>query len=440
MRKLLLVMLVPLLVLGVMGCGKIDPDVQTDYTIQGSWAGAAEDDGGDPADTANYMLIINAATMVVKYYQDVSTPYRTEYSPSNTADRADVKKAAGELTLFDYQTNDEIATITLALSDEGKTLKISATSWNVEEYYYSKAFPKEGTYTLQETEADDGTGGGAKLDLASAMLTISPTDGAITLKGAAAGKATTGLSITNIKVKSGTPATTWATFALMQATDPDSATMTATVTASATATDFNAGTADVDFDWVKGTTPPANIVLTGADLTTTLITKMGATVDAARIDTFTAGTGTTNFVIGMAAYTYTATAPGGYGFVINFPTAVTGGSDYASVNISYKVISNGCEDETSAARSLQFVSKADTGMAIDLNSNDTTPVRYHTFSPATLDTTEKTIGFNIGTVGTTPSNYAGTLVAFQFNDNGWAADSVAAWEIEITKVEFVLAP
>jgi hypothetical protein len=148
MRKLLLVMLAPILVLGVMGCGKIDPDVQTDYTIQGSWAGATDD-----PELAPYILVINAATMVVKYYTDVSTPYRTEYSPSNT-DRADVKNAEGTLTLFDYQTNDEIASIDLALSAEGKILTIANTSWNIEEYYYSKAFPKEGKYTLQET--DDG--------------------------------------------------------------------------------------------------------------------------------------------------------------------------------------------------------------------------------------------------------------------------------------------
>jgi hypothetical protein len=150
MRKLLFVLLLPILVLGVMGCGKIDPDVQTDYTIQGSWAGNTDD-----AELAPYILVINAATMVVKYYTDVSTPYRTEYSPSNT-DRADVKNAEGTLTLFDYQTNEEIASINLKLSDEGKTLTIvdGETSWNIEEYYYSKAFPKEGKYTLQET--DDG--------------------------------------------------------------------------------------------------------------------------------------------------------------------------------------------------------------------------------------------------------------------------------------------
>jgi hypothetical protein len=139
MRKLLLVMLVPFLVLGVMGCSGIDADVQTDYRVQGAWVAEAE----------GYTLIINAGTMVVKYQDDVSTPYRTEWSPG-AYDPSDVALALidGEMTLFDYKTNDEIATIIISCVP-GDSLTIDPdVDWNVEEYYYSNAFPKSTTYAF----------------------------------------------------------------------------------------------------------------------------------------------------------------------------------------------------------------------------------------------------------------------------------------------------
>jgi hypothetical protein len=185
MRKLLLVMLIPILVLGVMGGGKkIDPDVQTDYTIQGAWAGTEVDKNDD------YIIIINAATLVVKYVTDVSTPYRTEFS-ATTDQTVRTTQQAGDLTLFDYQTNDEIATIHVALSSEGQVLTISATEWNIEEYYYSKAFPKEGTYQLlalegEEDDDDDGTAP----DYSTAVATdfTVAADGTVTLSAAGTAK------------------------------------------------------------------------------------------------------------------------------------------------------------------------------------------------------------------------------------------------------------
>jgi hypothetical protein len=144
MRKLLLVMLVPVLVLGVMGCGnKIDADVQTDYLVQGSWV------------LDDYTLVINAATMVVKYVTDVSTPYRTEWSYiSDPTDRT--ANPEGEMTLFDYHSNGEIATIHV-LVVPGETLTVSDIVWNVEEYYYSNAFPIEGEYIALSKAGEETT-------------------------------------------------------------------------------------------------------------------------------------------------------------------------------------------------------------------------------------------------------------------------------------------
>ena len=130
MRKLLLVMLVPVLVLGVMGCGGIDADVQTDYQIQGAWQ------------FEDYVLYINAGTLVVKFVNEVSTPYRTEFSYVGSA--LDVP-VIGDITLFNYKTNEEIASMRLTCEPK-ETLTIAGIDWNVEEYYYRDAFPVEGTY------------------------------------------------------------------------------------------------------------------------------------------------------------------------------------------------------------------------------------------------------------------------------------------------------
>jgi hypothetical protein len=145
MRKLLLVMLVPILVLGIMGCNKIDPDVQTDYIVQGAWV--AEDEG--------YTLIINAGTLVVKYKEDVSTPYRTEWSRDG---EFDAEKVTGSLTLFDYKTNTEIATIDIDCT-AGETLTVDYPTGYManEEYYYSNAFPKDTTYKFAGATGKNGT-------------------------------------------------------------------------------------------------------------------------------------------------------------------------------------------------------------------------------------------------------------------------------------------
>jgi hypothetical protein len=153
MRKLLLVMLVPILVLGVMGCGnKIDADTQTDYPIQGAWI------------MDDYTVYINAATMVVKYYTDVSTPYRTEWSREGDFKAGEVIE--GELTVFGYKDNVELATLPItytpgtagtpadpddpeseATASTAATLLIGDYDFEVEEFYYANAFPKPGLYT-----------------------------------------------------------------------------------------------------------------------------------------------------------------------------------------------------------------------------------------------------------------------------------------------------
>jgi hypothetical protein len=123
-----------------MGCGGIDADVQTDYQIQGMWL------------QGDYTLYINAASMAVKYFTDVSTPYRTEWSRDGDFDPTEVE---GDLTLFDYKSNDEIASFNVSCVP-GETLTISGISWNVEEYYYSNAFPKEGVYTAPGGTVNEG--------------------------------------------------------------------------------------------------------------------------------------------------------------------------------------------------------------------------------------------------------------------------------------------
>jgi hypothetical protein len=114
-----------------MGCGGIDADVQTDYQIQGAWL------------QGDYTLYINAASMVVKYFTDVSTPYRTEFSYG--AGGATASPILGTFTLFDYKSNDEIAGFDVSCVP-GESLTISNITWTVEEYYYSNAFPIAGTY------------------------------------------------------------------------------------------------------------------------------------------------------------------------------------------------------------------------------------------------------------------------------------------------------
>jgi hypothetical protein len=157
MRKLFLLILAPVLVFGVMGCNKIDPDVQTDYLMQGGWV---FEDG-------DYILIINAASMVVQYIADVSTPYRTEFSyEGERYSNADETEIKGEMTLFGYKDNAEIANLNLILTidkedPKNNTLEIVTIAPTIEEYYYSDALPKEGTYTSLY-EGGGGGGGTSK--------------------------------------------------------------------------------------------------------------------------------------------------------------------------------------------------------------------------------------------------------------------------------------
>jgi hypothetical protein len=148
MKKLLFVMLVPVFILGVAGCGKIDPDVQTDHLIQGQWFHDKED----------YSLTITPDTLVVKT-GTVSKPYRTEFSYVGERKSTDTK-VTGDITLYDYKDKTEVATIRVAYDGSGPTLKISDTDLTAEEFYYNDAFPLEGTYTGIAPEGGGGGGGG----------------------------------------------------------------------------------------------------------------------------------------------------------------------------------------------------------------------------------------------------------------------------------------
>jgi hypothetical protein len=126
---------------------------QTDYLLQGAWF----DDTGD------YLLYINAGTMVVKYMTEISPPYRTEFNymtserywvigdtlPTgwlNGSTAPSVGDIVANIVLFDYSTNDKFATLKIIrrLSDE--TLEITGIIWHDENYYNSSPIPKEGTY------------------------------------------------------------------------------------------------------------------------------------------------------------------------------------------------------------------------------------------------------------------------------------------------------
>jgi len=79
MKKLLLVMLVPVLVLGVIGCGDtwVD-DTETDAFVQGNWAGVDNDDVGI-LNPLNYEIAISAGQLTIMY-ADLVIPVRTEFA------------------------------------------------------------------------------------------------------------------------------------------------------------------------------------------------------------------------------------------------------------------------------------------------------------------------------------------------------------------------
>jgi hypothetical protein len=164
MRKLLLVMLVPVLVLGVMGCGsKIDESIQTDAYIQGAWLGSG--------DASGFTLVFNAGQMTVTTDKTV-TPYRTEFSYISADPRfisADVGEDAwaGEadvtftsstdqivasVVLFKYEDNTELMTVYLFAdvtnkTASGCTMTVAKVVYAEDYYYFKDAIPEEGTYT-----------------------------------------------------------------------------------------------------------------------------------------------------------------------------------------------------------------------------------------------------------------------------------------------------
>jgi hypothetical protein len=160
MRKLLLIILVPIFALAMMGCGdQVDAAVQTDEKIQGGWF---FEDG-------DYTLYINAAAMSVKYMKDIVIPYRTEFGYTNLAagsnrySNADETEIKGTMTLFNYKENFEIATLELILTidkedSKNNILEIVTITYENEEYYYADAMPKIGEYT--NMGGGEGGGGG----------------------------------------------------------------------------------------------------------------------------------------------------------------------------------------------------------------------------------------------------------------------------------------
>jgi hypothetical protein len=163
MRKLLLVMLVPFLVLGVMGCGsKIDATIQTDAYIQGAWEGSGTASG--------YTLVFNAGQVTVITDKTV-TPYRTEFTYIAADPRfisedlgADDWKGEADVTfssttdqivasivLYTYEDNTELLTAYLyadvTTHTTGDTMTVAKVVFSEDYYYFKDAIPEEGDYT-----------------------------------------------------------------------------------------------------------------------------------------------------------------------------------------------------------------------------------------------------------------------------------------------------
>ncbi|MCL2271990.1 MAG: hypothetical protein FWC19_04180, partial [Treponema sp.] len=100
MKKLLLVMLVPVLVLGIIGCAQGVTETEVDAYIQGAWGSKQTAIAPMPAIGANdddITLYVSANQMTVKNIVGVSNPFRIEYTYTGVAphkNRVDVAALA----------------------------------------------------------------------------------------------------------------------------------------------------------------------------------------------------------------------------------------------------------------------------------------------------------------------------------------------------------
>jgi hypothetical protein len=257
------------------------------------------------------------------------------------------------------------------------------------------------------------------------MLTINPSTGAITLGGAAAGKSTTGLSITKI-VPKGATTPEWATFAALVTADPASGNMTATVTASATATDFNAGTADVDFAWVQGPTPGATpLVLTFDDITGT---ALGTTADI----TVTAASATTNVKFEVDSAKATSIS---WGIAIPFPATLD--PAFNQVKIVLNVLTNDCEDSTNAPLAFKVIVKDGLTMGSDDVAYQDLATNAEFASPALPKTVTLTYTFAPGGTAASGTVTSTAGIAMQINDGSpYVAGDIVKGSFEIVSITF----
>jgi hypothetical protein len=140
MKKLLLVMLVPLLVLGVMGCGAKVPDGDGNpISLQGLWT--TESDGVDLVISGNQVTLLSKTET---YLGNIAL--RTSYSGPHGTNEDGILLEGDEFTItfkwFD-KPYDEIGSITCEITAAGFTVN----EVKYQKYYQNVMLPKaEDTY------------------------------------------------------------------------------------------------------------------------------------------------------------------------------------------------------------------------------------------------------------------------------------------------------
>jgi hypothetical protein len=150
MKKLLLVMLVPVLVLGVMGCGAKVPDGGANpIMLQGYWATAASQDV-DLVISGNQITLINPTTST--YLGNIAL--RTSYDGEKGDDESGFLKSGDEFTITFNWFDDpykEVGKVTARMT--GVTL--GAEQFTVSEvkyaaYYQNVMLPQVGAIYIKQ--------------------------------------------------------------------------------------------------------------------------------------------------------------------------------------------------------------------------------------------------------------------------------------------------
>jgi len=142
MKKLLLVMLVPVLVLGVMSCVEGVTDTEVDAYIQNAWSSSATPAVLPAIGTADgdIKLIISANQMTVKTGTYTSKPFRIQFAYLNTDSKARWVSSAGASAAEWAMTDDPSADTIAALLSQVKGLNeltASASAYKSEAYVKS---------------------------------------------------------------------------------------------------------------------------------------------------------------------------------------------------------------------------------------------------------------------------------------------------------------